>query len=301
MFQNVPPVGCSLRRGFSRFVGQVALCLLFGAALSSSVWAAPKAARFALDTKPSGAMMRLLDSKGKEVAKGKTPFIGVIPFGRYRLILEHSGYYQESRTISFQDAQAKILSITLMAKAAKAKTTPTPVRKVTPRKIPPKRRAAERTVPKRKAPPVRRAKEGVENPMLHRRTPPKKKKSKKKAKKKTGRQISWITVIAAGGLGVAGGIVFGLYQSKLSASQDKNSTQVDAYTSFREAGSYRSISLFLFAAAGAAAAISVFLYFRGPSKGKGRRNGIDRVPIMGRVSPALTTQHAKIVLFSSSE
>lgn len=75
----------------------------------------------ALGTKPEGASFQLLDGQGKRVLEGKTPFVGKIAAGVYRLVIQRAGFYEEARSLRAESGKPVFLDVELIAQ-----TTPSP-------------------------------------------------------------------------------------------------------------------------------------------------------------------------------
>jgi len=75
----------------------------------------------ALGTKPEGASFQLLDGQGKRVLEGKTPFVGKIAAGVYRLVIQRAGFYEEARSLRVEAGKPVFLDVELIAQ-----TNPSP-------------------------------------------------------------------------------------------------------------------------------------------------------------------------------
>lgn len=112
-------------RLFTLLLGLLWLCS------GTSAFAADKAS-MALATKPAAANYVLYNVQGKIVLQGKTPYIGMVAAGRYRLIIQKPGFFPEQRSIQVQGGQQKILQITLFPKPAGSKPAAPAIRPVAP-------------------------------------------------------------------------------------------------------------------------------------------------------------------------
>ncbi|TNE49702.1 MAG: hypothetical protein EP343_10770 [Deltaproteobacteria bacterium] len=146
------------------------IALLLGLQLMGG-WPAVHAANtasMALATQPAGANYTLYNIQGKVVLTGKTPYIGLVPEGRYRLVIQKPGFFPEQRSLQITGGQQKILQVTLFPKPAgtapttppqpRAGTTPTPAR---PAAQPPARPAPRPRPVARPAPDLRPVVRGV--------------------------------------------------------------------------------------------------------------------------------------------
>lgn len=99
----------SLFLGRTMWVGLVVCGWLFGAV----AWA-QEDVPLALGTKPEGASFQLLDAQGKRVLEGKTPFVGKIASGVYRLVIQQVGYYDESRSLRVEVGKPVFLNVEMI-------------------------------------------------------------------------------------------------------------------------------------------------------------------------------------------
>lgn len=265
------------------------------------LWLSPAQAAgvsFALGTRPASANFRLFNAKGKVVREGKTPFVGLLPPGQYRLTIEKGGYFREARTIVLLPGQPKVLQIQLM-QAHKASqipllTRPSPRR----RKLSGQRPVTSPSSDTSTKPPVRKKSKvpdtNREIPSPRQRIRPqhgemrpvsrqtKKKRRKKRKPSKSG--IPWIPLISTGALAIGGGVFYAISGSYLTTSRDRNNTQVEAFAAYGQARSYRSTGNFLLIACGAAALVTGFLFFWQPSSRNKVRSRQD-IPIVGQAMP----------------
>ena len=245
------------------------LCvLLCQCGIADDAWAAQVS--FGLATQPTKCPFHLTNTKGQEVQKGHTPFIGKLEQGRYRLVVRCPGHLEEARIL---DVQKDVLLQLSPFPDPKARTTRTPP----PRTRPTKRRTnpaqATRTMP-----PTKRGKTPLRTT------------AKSKSTKKT---IPWIPLITGVLLLSAGGVVVLVSQQMYANAADKNNYQLDAYREHLSAGELQSASIFLLGAGGVALAISGLMYAWGwPSRKKKRgfhtapRAGLSRpFPVTGVTQP----------------
>lgn len=250
------------------------MCLLGGWLLLVRPVDAAKQASIALATVPSGSSFVLTNSQGKRVAEGKTPFIGVLSPGPYRLVLTKDGHFGEQRTIRVEEGQQKIVRIELMKKSSTPSRTAPPVQRRPVVVRPPVRRV--RVLPPR---PVGKRESARNSPPARRVVNKNGTKNVPKAKKPA---IPWIPLAAAGALAIAGGVFWGLSNGSFDASRDRTRFQVDAFREYQQARTHRSTATFLFAASGVGVALGVLFYFWKPSKKKKRSTLDDRTTIVGQ-------------------
>lgn len=262
----------------------------------------PPMASLALASKPSESQFVLYNVQGQVIHQGQTPFVGMIPAGRYRLVVTKAGYFQEQRSLSLEPNQQQILQIELFPQA----TSPQPpvVARGTPNAPPsntvpqaPTSRPVNSTTttsqpstshstpppPQNTTPPA--TQQPQPPPASSRQTPPAANVAKAKVPPKTtARKIPWLPLAAAAGLAVAGGIFWGLSGGALDASKDVNRTQIEAYNEYSQARSHRSTAVFLFAGGGVALGLAALFYFWPPSsdnKTKQKPAQGHDVPILG--------------------
>lgn len=285
-------------------------------------------ASFALATTPAGASFTLYNVKGEIIKLGKTPFVGMLPAGRYRLVIQKPGFFLEQRGIVVQVGQQKIVQVKMFPQATKkpgknsqgskpvagttrvkpatramsrTKTrkkattspsptprntkTPTPRNTKTPTTGPPPPPAANEIPPGKRGgqtPAPRQVRIGKDGSPANSKRADLAKKEKQPGKAK--RKIPWIPLAAAAGLAIGGGIFWGLSESALTASKDRNKTQVEAYNEYQQARSHRSTAVFMLAGGGIALGLAGLFYFWPPSpkkgKGKGRYRN-DDIPMIG--------------------
>ncbi len=242
------------------------------------LWLTPatawSATSIAIDTRPSHSSLQLFDAKGKRLLDVKTPYIGQLPTGHYRLIIEHQGYYRESRTLFVQSSPI-ILRISLMplpTSSQQRKSPSTSTKKSQYKKK--KSSSALLKIPSKKA--------STSAPATKKLL--KEQRGIKKASLMS--RIPWTPLLAGVALGVAGGIFFIISEGNFAYAQEKNHTQREAYKSYQDALSQRSTGTFLLVAGGAAFVVSAFLFWHRPQKRRRRKSKYTKspsAPILGNL------------------
>lgn len=261
--------------------GWILLCGLFLVLWPTRGVAQPKQASIALATEPGQASFRLMNIQGKLIRSGTTPYVGVLPAGRYRLVLSKEGFFTEQRGLSLVLGQQKIVRIVLMKKKASS-TVQAPTKRPLSRSSRSQKTKKVKSTGATHVPSTKNThpeKASPSHPRSSRTKPPSVKASKtasstsvkhSKATKPSGlkRSIPWIPIVAAAGLGIAGGVFFALSNGSLEASKDRNKFQRDAFQEYQRARTHRSTATFLFAASGVAVVLGALFYFWNPSKTK---------------------------------
>jgi hypothetical protein len=248
------------------------------------VEAADSKVAFALTTRPDKCTFSLMNTQGKTVQSGASPFIGKVPIGRYRLVVQCPAHLKEARVLNIQKATVLMVAPFPVPRGRTPARAPVPRRSlprrtVTPRKATPPRTTVRKAgttsaptvrkaAPKKRAAPLRFA-----PPVRKSATPALSSKPSKATKTlKRKRPIPWIPIVTGGALLIAGGVFFILSQNSLSYADNKNNFQLMAYREYLTARDHRSTAFFLLIAGGVAMAISGVMYFWGwPSKRKGRK------------------------------
>jgi hypothetical protein len=270
-------------------------------------------ATVALATTPLKVSFAFYDIKGRLVHSGYTPFVGNLPPGRYRLLLEKDKYFSEQRSLTLHAGQQKILQIELLPESAPhadpaSPTVPAPhTPKTQPQPTGPSPKVADPSSPPPRTDPPQTAttipsslphtsQEKQSKPEAPRPTPPPissdppstqpasgvAHKSSDSAPKPAARNIPWIPLGAAVALAVAGGIFWAISSNNLEASKDRNRFQIDAYQDYQQARSHRSTATFLLAGGGVAIGLAAMFYFWPPSTaGLKKRIHPPDSPVMG--------------------